>query len=393
KHLSPSIAQNPLTGDAWLFWQGQAYLSGGGGRINQENRVFYTDVTGGNIHEKTPDVFSFTPDFSMIKYSPRGLAYTDPRFVTAAPDKQKKWLWIFYYGGDAGRWSIFYNVWDGPPEKHPDDAADGVTFWSRDARLPTPESLASVSEPMATYWRNDGSDHYLNVVYTGVSGEGQNSDIYMSRYRVNVDGNPKAPIPVPFPKRQDEVLTRDNKRGLYASRDIWWVKPTQVPATWPVIVVQLPNPDGSLQPPIFATDPAMRTMEEDRATGLLIFTHTGADAKQLSLGQVIVDPGAGTVRFTKLLNSYDTTNTHAKVTASYTPRALRWSSNSRSDTSAFVLVDKTPNTAVTMGPTTLTKNDPHPVDRLWLFWRKPANVGKATTIYYRTFREGVQLSK
>jgi hypothetical protein len=161
-------------------------------------------------------------------------------------------------------------------------------------------------------------------------------------------------------------------------------------------------------------------INRDRATGLYVITYGGADTRSADFKQVIVDPGAGTVRFGKPLPD------KTRVKASYTPRALRlsassaidrsavsptdepdvngtktaqrWIGNADSDTSAFVLMDKTPDTAGTMvgavgtiGPSTVT--DPGPVDRFWLFWRKPASGVRATTVFYKTMRLGIQLSK
>ncbi|MDO8588149.1 MAG: hypothetical protein Q7T82_14070 [Armatimonadota bacterium] len=375
KHLSPSVAQDPVTGNTWLFWQAQVSIKPTAGPPVQENRVFYTKITDGTVDVTTDNTpWSFTGDFSMIKYAPRGVVYLSGG---------KEWLWVFYYGGDAGRWGIFYNAHADPtgaahnPQTNP---------WSADTKLETPDSLTSVSEPMALRRRINGED-YLDVTYTGVSKEGQNSDVYMSRYSIIQQSASPLSVRlrrVDFPRVRDEVMSRDEKRDLYTAKHIWWRRPslTATDTDRPTVMVEIPQSSG---PPIDATDPANARLDRDRATGMHVFTYTGGDAA-VKLKQMIVDAGSGTIRFGKPLPS------HTKVTVSYTPRALRLAGSADSDTSSFVMLDKTPNTMLTVGSGSVS-GAPGPIDRMWLFWRKPASGVRATTIFYKTMRLGVQLSK
>jgi hypothetical protein len=360
KHLAPSIAQDQLTGQTWLFWQGQVSRTNNG-QLTSENRLFYTDVTKGAT--SNPVEVSITSDFAMIKYAPRAVAYTEAG---------NSWLWAFYYGGDAGRWSIFYNAHKGAAS-----GAHDPSTWSRDAKLPTPGSLSSVSEPMAVA-RLINDKRYLDVTYTGVSKQGQNSDIYMSRYGP-IDPNTTTPSlrQVAFPRVRGELMASDDKRGISVSKHIWWTRPRLNAGD---IVVKLPS--GTV---LDATDPAGATIEIDRATGVYVITYDATSPCYIPLRQTIIDPGSGTVRFRTPLPA------KAKVVVSYTPMAMRLSGSADSDTSPFVVLDKTPDTMWTIGPSSVTA--PGPVDRLWLFWRKPASGVRATTVFYRTMRLGVQLSK
>ncbi|MDO8684270.1 MAG: PQQ-binding-like beta-propeller repeat protein [Armatimonadota bacterium] len=408
KHLSPSVAQDPADGQTWLFWQGQMYRQQPNGPLNQENRVFYTDVTGGAIDNT---VYSFSRDFSMVKQSPRGLVYTTT--------DSKKWMWAFYYGGDAQRWNIFYNAHNSPSSQSTHDPEK----WSADMKLSTPDSLSSVSEPIAIKRTINGAE-YLDITYTGVSKEAQNSDIYMSRYGISVSS--PAPLavrltPVVFPRVSNEVMRRDEKRGVYTSRHIWWIRPTLDPSfyndpnptvtpTWPVIEIQIPGKKS-----LYATDPKAvydknnppnpipdkPEITRDKATGLYIFNYDVNDDRAKPLRQTIIDTSTGTVRFGKPLSAgvNDNDINKIKVIASYNPRALRlsatqlWAGSAGSDTSPFTLLEKTPNTVFTMGGPNVTNPLKCTVDRLWLFWRKPASGVRATTIFYKTFRLGIQLSR
>jgi hypothetical protein len=102
---------------------------------------------------------------------------------------------------------------------------------------------------------------------------------------------------------------------------------------------------------------------------------------------MIVDYSAGIIRFTKTLPA------EAKVFADYTPQAKRLTRGPEQDSNPFMFVEQTPmrNAVIPHGGAATM---PRPIDRMWLFWRKPAGSGvQASAIYYKTYRMAVTLDE
>lgn len=156
--------------------------------------------------------------------------------------------------------------------------------------------------------------------------------------------------------------------------------------------------------------------EIDDATGIYTYnyerpsSYTGPNYASKILGQMLVDYSSGIVRFTKPLKEVkvpDAVGQRAKavrfstpeVHADYTPQALRITTDSAADGSPRAFIEHTSM----MGPGGQGKKvpglgswdngKPAPVDRLWVFWRKTGTAVDSSTIFYKTMRIGVDLTK
>jgi hypothetical protein len=223
---------------------------------------------------------------------------------------------------------------------------------------------------------------------------------------------------VPQPRVYNEELLRDAKTNIYSSEHMAWLRPpingrtdawgeynindTSNPNS-PYIRVTLPdntvisatdgrvftiNSDGTLKSTINGPASTPIKPEIDRATG--IYTYTYTTGAENYIGQLIVDYSAGIVRFTKDLPP------KTKVYAEYTPQARRMTRGPEQDSSPTMFIEKTamdyksaPYACANPGyvaPSSSYKG-PRPIDRMWLFWRKPNTSGvQASTIYYKTYR-------
>jgi hypothetical protein len=398
---APSVEDRKNT--AWLFWQGQAdFRDPATGRLNREYRLFYTDATGGDAASSGKPVYSFPTDLQMPKLGPRPLLDDDER------------LWLFYYGGDAGRWNIFATV--------AESSNVAPDRWSNNVKLLTPSALVSTSEPMGVERRigPEGKDTFaLDIVYSGVSKYLQNSDLLLTRYtegsgsswtleaqkqpRVVADISEyrsSSENPDPTTRLRGEILQRDPKLNVYVAKHMGWTKPpgtavnegvndtdtssglwlkpydelrAQNAADAPFVKVLIPE-----EKPLYATNRVVP--EIDRATGVYRFTYPEGSPEAIMLGEMLLDPSAGIVRFTKLLPP------KALVVAQYTPQALRLTTGQEPDNLPYTFLQKTRMDStydqVLIGP-----NGEVPVDRLWVFWRRPNTGGlRASTVYFKTYR-------
>jgi hypothetical protein len=107
---------------------------------------------------------------------------------------------------------------------------------------------------------------------------------------------------------------------------------------------------------------------------------------------MLVDFSAGIVRFTKPLPP------KTKVYAEYSPQSMRITRGLEQDSAPFVFMEKTmmskdPVTSANgMIPNPGLLGTPGPVDRMWVFWRKPSTSGvQSSSIYYKTYRVTAEL--
>lgn len=417
RYTAPTVALHPSQyapnvdnrdNTAWLFWQGQAdFRDAATGRLNREYRLFYTDATGGDAASSENRVYSFPADLHMPKLGPR------PLITNFGDDRDQHQLWLFYYGGDAGRWNIFATVAD-QTGKEPDR-------WSNNVKLLTPSALVSASEPMGVGRRFGTAEAPgLEVVYTGVSKYLQNSDLLMTRYtrqgaddyRLVLDAQKQPRVvsdvseyrsqnenPDPATRLRGEILQRDSKLNVYMAKHMGWTKPPgtavnedvndtdissglwlrydelhlQNAADAPFVKVLIPE-----EKPLYATHKVVP--EIDRATGVYRYTYPEDSPEAQNLGEMLMDPSAGIVRFTKLLPP------KALVVAQYTPQALRLTTGQDPDNLPYTFLQKTPMDS-TFDQALIGPNREVPVDRLWVFWRRPNTGGlRASTVYFKTYR-------
>lgn len=159
----------------------------------------------------------------------------------------------------------------------------------------------------------------------------------------------------------------------------------------------------------------------DDGAGVYVYRYPENSKARKLLGEMLVDYSAGVVRFTKPLSEIKVTVTDktdpkygsyisAVVRADYTPRTWRLTTDKSVDNSPKVFLEQTDMACHTnpvlqndsnpgLGLTWRTangipdeKNGPVPVDRMWVFWRKAATGAQSSTIYFSTYRMGVELA-
>ncbi|MCL6518601.1 MAG: PQQ-binding-like beta-propeller repeat protein [Armatimonadetes bacterium] len=392
---NPSVAVDKMSGRAWLFFGGQAYkdqttITGVDQKV-AEHRVFYTELVNGS---PSSTIYTTTHDWTMPKYGIRGLATR----IGSDPSNSRLWLWSFWYGGNNNKWRLYFN---GNPNP---DGPNAESNWSNDAQLSVPRGLTSVAEPVPLFRLAAGrTTNVIDVVYSGFSAFHKNSDIYLSRYKVpqkvNRDGSLNMDI-VTLPEIRDEELTRDAKTSIWYSRHVDWdaSKPSldsdDPPSTATSFTVQVVDPvEGKLKLNV-------GKYIQDSQTHALIFDYSdNSDPLQVKLKglyrAVIINPEEGTVKFLR------TPEAGARILATYKPKGYRLTIDDVSDVSPFVLLDSDPNPRYRPGPgnpfvlpnADYPEDIGPPVDRLWLFWRRPAPGGKGTGLYYKAFRNSIKLNK
>ncbi|MCL5103391.1 MAG: PQQ-binding-like beta-propeller repeat protein [Armatimonadetes bacterium] len=474
KHHSPVIAENldvaqdAGSGRTWLAWVGVADLiDPTSNKVSQEHRIFYTDATGGDVTSGRAQVQSIPHDPVQVKRCPSVAVggYTDG---VQAKDR----MWMFWQGGNDGRWSICYSNNDAGLS-HASGEGTGQDLWSDDAKVRMPDCLASVSSPNAVlrhFWSASSADplgrQFIDLVYSGSTKLDQSPDVLLGRYMAITknDANyvyPCAPseIAQPMPRVFSEKLERDSKYGFYTSRHLAWIRPDKssldglsdaqkqtvladhagrvehlqyenfvdgilsgMPAqsrdpfrnlyNLPYVWVKLP--DGSILSATEMRDTAGNLLppQIDEATGVYVYDYSfGTDAdsilKSEKLGQTMIDYSAGIVRFTKALPEVPDGNggfNVSEIFADYTPQTWKITTDKAVNNSPRAFIERTkmyrhatverddPNPG--LGQTWAGDNaPPAPVDRLWVFWRKAGTGIESSTIFFTTYRVGVDLAK
>ncbi|MHB0999324.1 MAG: golvesin C-terminal-like domain-containing protein [Armatimonadota bacterium] len=429
KFYSPSVAVDKISKRVWAFFLGQAYKTG---MQSMETRSYVTEITGANLsadnvydtNRRTPgSTRNIDGDWSTPKYGFKGLA-THMQRVDTDPAKNL-FLWTFWFGGNNGKWRIFYNANIDPDGNN---GTTGKDNWVNDTQLPIPNGLASMAEPSPIYkeniyWDPDNSKPYkdlLDVVYSGYSSFHKNSDIYLSRYQPNtvpdkkkgsilMQGNQPWRLPlrgaelflntgskqwnaqagtnadlVPFVK-----LTRDSARGVWTAKDVDWD-----PNLGFRVMVFTNTSTGNLSNWTWYEITTPNAVRDPR-TGSYMYNYENDPALRELFRSAVVDPAAGTVKFLRSPGKY------AMVVATYTPRAYRITTDSASDDSPFAILDTDGNPRYKPGDP--DGNNPfHMIngwdaarrpstDRLWVFWRRPGISKPGIGIHYKTYRYAIQL--
>lgn len=416
---SPAVTQDDVTGQQWLFWQGQVQKTNTSGTVTLDNRTFYVPLTNGQPPANTQVPYSFLNDPALYKYDPKPLALTTLG--------GSHFLYLFWYGGAHGRTAIYYNVNSTNPTN--------PSAWSQNFQLTLPTAFSWVSDPVAIHRivsavinGTQTSVDAIDVVYTGVLKYRGTSEQFLTRFLVNPNNGiltPTAlmdihPVLPPFDNGipggvQNQPLTRNGTTNTWTAPDIAWYayNATQngIPGTgyvdangnpWVAIMVNgtQVNEVGPGHPVRF-----------DAATGDLYYDSTLG-------GQLVVDPQVGTVTFPNTAPGPSDA-----VTASYIPQTMRL--NVTHNGSSFMIavngfafgandpglqklpsvpvagatraacafLDRSPNPRlryIIPTPTSLATSPE--IDRLWLFYRKIGANG-AASIFYKTMRLMIRLPR
>lgn len=142
-------------------------------------------------------------------------------------------------------------------------------------------------------------------------------------------------------------------------------------------------------------------LEIDQATGIYTYKYPKGSLTQRILGDMLVDFSAGIVRFTnplKEIKNPDGTVTAPEVRADYTPQTWRLTTDMSVDNSPRAFIERTPmnpasNPGMCRWETSTGDPKPAPVDRLWVLWRRADPGTNSSTIFWKTYRVGIDLSR
>ena len=393
RHATPSLAQDPATGDLLLFWQGAAY-KGAGNSSALDARTFYAWIdraTGAPLASVNGGLpYSFLNDPALPKFAPK------PLLVNASG---RRLAYLFWYGGAQGKTRLYYNV-------HAGDLRNPAG-WGRDIPLPTPGALQWQADPVPVYrevYDTAGVPALaIDLVYSGTLRGRKQPELILTRYRIN-PGNGRLSV-MTLPRVEGQIMVRDGILPTWYGRDLSWVY--RVPGGGYVnagtpgfgIDIRIPRIVGPVNQGAPTFDPA---------TGRLYFNSALG-------GRLYVEPQSGSVTFPDVAPL----PTDA-VTVSYTPQSMRLNA-SRNDSGivpgsivgawgsdpALAPRPHVPATGANSGPVAfvdrsanprteniLPAGAPMPVTRLWLIYRKTgSNVTASGAAYYKTMRLMVRLPR
>lgn len=466
KHFSPVIAENvdlmknppdPPQGLTWLAWAGAANIENNSdAKLVHEQRLFYTDATGGDVTNPDKKIYSIEHDPAMDKRYPSLSVFNRP---SGEPR-----MWMFWQGGDSGKWSIYYSTNDEAPLFPSVNSATSSSYWTQDTRLRTPDCLSSMSSPNAVhreFWKDpDGGEKkdVFDVIYSGINKFSETPDILLGRYAaVAPNDNPQSAQPgraaQPMPRTFGEKLRRDEKVGYFMSQHLAWLRPgrqwydnmkrllsgnqaalellindhpgkaehiahqsnldeffANLPPekkslynsalyNMPYIWVRLPKGYGgnsAIQDGDIVSATSGIIPEFDDPSGVTTYSYPSGSLADTVLGKMLVDFSAGIVRFTKPLEELklpDGTVAVPEVFADYTPQTWRLTTDAAVDNSPRAFIERTPMTQQAnpgLSKDWLSSPD-RDVDRLWVLWRRAGTAVNSSTVYWKTYRIGVEL--
>lgn len=428
---SPSIFTDPITKRAWASFLGRIYKSDDNEKKSLETRSYITEIVGDALSED--DVYdmdrptqdstrNIDGDWTTPKYGLKGLAAHMQRVDTNID--RNLFLWSFWFGGNNGKWRIFYNANIDPDGVK---SSPGKNNWTNGAQLPMPSGLLTMAEPAPfyqpdVYWDPDKNEPYkdlIDVVYSGYSTFHKNSDIYLSRYQPNVEPDKKSGSLQMAGNSAWQLPMRGSEYFFDEADELWYDKAHNLDTYIPFTKLDR-SPTGAIW---YSND-----IDWDPLAGFRIMVFTDANAGELSNWQwielttndgvrdpktgvwvynyvknqtlrrlfrgIIVDPAAGTIKFLRSPGKY------AMVVANYTPRAYRLTTNTATDDSPFIVMDRDGNPRYRLGnpvgnPFYMTAgwdaNIRPSTDRLWVFWRRPGVNKPGVGIQYNTYRYGLRL--
>ncbi|MCE5315703.1 MAG: hypothetical protein ABFD49_07930 [Armatimonadota bacterium] len=449
-----STTQSAPTENAWLAWVGVADKQDSTSeKVTQEHLIFYTNVTGGTVAGTSSHI---NQDPGMVKRSPSLSVYDGRMWMFWQGGDKGNWSIKYSTNDTTGfpsdGWAAESTLM--VPSCLTSVSSPNCIlrrFWGSLSGSSGPnyindatgrELLDIVYAGTTKY--NKSSDILLGR-YAAVS----TTDATTTALQ---DAMPSV-IAQPLPRVFNQELKRDSQYGYYTSQHLAWIKPdTENPVTdsWgrakyleylqylsdnnstavpdvPYIRVYLPEgyklPDGtelSEERAISATDGSVWSIDSDGvdnseitpgtaitptyddATGIYTYDYPNGSAAQSVLGEMLVDYSAGIVRFNKSLNEVKELDSNGKfvkfispqVRADYTPRTWRITTDAAVDNSPRAFIERTNmNTTANPGMGNFAGDaDNAPVDRLWVFWRKAGTGVNTSTIYYKTYRVGIDLA-
>jgi hypothetical protein len=386
KFATPATAQainlnNPTDPESWLFWQGVvdkvgAITASAQGQQLVDSRTFYVSLNPLSGPVGTPgtnaNVMSILNDPGLQKLSPK------PIVLKLASGK---FTYLFWYSGNTGQTSIYYNV--------NQDANLATNAWSKDTKLPTPAATSWQSDPVPIYRRvptSNGMVDAIDLVFTGVLRNHTNQEALLARYQIGTNGQLTA---MSLPTSTAEPMARVGNTNTYIARDAGWVLRSTAAGSQDndPIGLTLLHSDGTTTS-IIANGAVRGTY--DPASALVYFNSALG-------GQVAVDPNAGTISFPNVAPSRNDV-----VLITYTPQVMRLSvgrddagavppysehpaqaiTGNSNNPSAFLERTANPRTAlqspvVVFSNTGGGVNTAPEVDRLWAFYRKTDTSGSA----------------
>ncbi|GAB4458039.1 MAG: hypothetical protein OHK0029_18690 [Armatimonadaceae bacterium] len=376
-NISPFVLQRPGQTDATLFWVNSVPSQAG----QPLNQIFFTRLEPNGRPATTGIPLFNNPDSSILRYSPR--AIYEP--ITSNTI-------VFYHGGSAGRWGLYYVARNATAAGTPIGALDatGTTGGTIEVPLQLPDAISTATDPtpvlrpQVNILQDNGAvtpQEVVDVYYTGVSRATQSPDVYMSRFRLITRGGRVFLTPQRLPRVFRERLTKPGRDPIYQSRHIGWegrVRQSTVD-NLPTIYV---GPNANVAVPV--TQP--NGWQRDEATGTLYQSYGNGANETI----VYVDAAAGTVRF----RGRGAPTGSQFVFADYQPTTYRITTDGVSNVAPFGFTDDRPLPATTaLQPTNVVVRRANPMiaGRHWLFWKKGAAGNRPATLYYTARRVGIDL--
>jgi hypothetical protein len=412
-YLSPSATMNDADKSIWLAWLGTGFKAEGSDAAQHSqalSKLFLSRVrpwddaqAPGAPYEDAAHMY-VVPDTTADKRSPKPMVY---REVVAGGSQPYDWYWLFWDAGPAGSSQIYLTNQINLAGQF--STAD--SGWSGIQRLPLPSGmmgardacpvkrlvLADPANPQLGYWP------MMDVVYSGSVRGRPAPDLYLSRYRVVIEGLDQ-PLPTAslqlvsmgiFGETEVQRVVREGTT-YYATEGVDWDVESRIAGrrAYPLVGMYLGttyvrltrSPDG------LGGD---RWDYRDPRTGIIVYNYAliGTGSQRLPY-KTTIDPGAGTIR----VESADPVNyplpaPQDVIEARYVPRALRITMDDAADTGPTAFIDKLGAT----DPVTGNPGNPEPFagypTRLWVVWRKTQLLqGKSSGgIEYKTYRLGITL--
>ncbi|MBP5738269.1 MAG: hypothetical protein J6X38_04230 [Abditibacteriota bacterium] len=400
--------------EAWMTWTGSVALEDEDlDTVTNENRIFYGNISDISSNTTIP-VRSILQDPYSLKKSPTLAVYDNT-------------MWAMWQSGNGSRWSLQYSV--NPVNGHPEKN------WTTAKTLRTPDTLTSVGSPSAIYHRYTDNKGMMDVVYSGIAARTNNSDVMLTRYYTDYNNNDWAPdkIALPMPRVFAERLTRDTKYGFFTSKHIAWKRPglgndavvdnrggydvTSDTADYPYVYVKFPagypKPGGgklNAETWISATDGTVKGASNengkpidptfDNEAGVYVYKYDENSLATDLLGEMLIDYAAGILRFTEPFHEVrsDDEVLAPEVYADYTPQTWRLTTGLGADNSPMAFIEQggpytSKYSVVRPGLGAGFRSGDPDVDRLWVLWRRADRAGDNGSIYYTSYRMGIDLAE
>jgi hypothetical protein len=391
-NTSPFVLQqtvNGVGGDASLF-----FLNTAVGTSGRPVREIYTaslapDGNGG-VTIGTPSPLLLNPDPSLQRFGPRAALDVDPNSGNPLT------TFTFYYGGVAGKWTLYYTAADPGVGGLPAPA----TANRRERALSLPLSIISASDPVPVTRTiiepvTNTVQRVVDLYYAGTSRTDKAPNIYMTRYVIDRSGESARLNAQSLVPRTKEVLSATSGSGLYKAKDIAWVRDGN-PARLPQIFIYSQNAPATDPTRLNPVTDSTRWAYDD-TTNLLYQRFQRAAGQSATF--VYVDVSAGTVRF----RGQGAPSGSDVVAATYVPQTYRLTLDGAASTAVTGFYDNRPllDSATENGLIQQTNQPENYIvrrptntlvaGRTWLIWNQSAKGASAAGLQMLTRRVGADL--